>query len=375
MESNDRNEARRDVQAPTSYSPGALLSIISKSFIVQEERKILILKGILVKSGRDSYNGFYYNKLKDEASDQALTLITPAVYHTQLKDNTTLTLHGYVSRKIDKLGRLEFQVNLVELVHISRNQFGQDDYRKLELIQQKMQHGVKDLDVLIKRKIYHDEPIRIVVLIGKTAIIENDIRTALGAAVAHYELRYERISLTNPQEIALALQHEERRDADIVCVARGGGEQLEVFNQTELVGQIIDHAKVIVSAIGHADDVTLFEQVADKKFATPTAWGNYLKNIYNDTIEELSYSKARLQKEMAEQLRLVYDVEIKNLKTQFDQNMQLQRDEKQILKDENQRLHEQLSSLRKINLPNYVVFGAIVAMLLALLWLLMRMSS
>ncbi len=35
----------------------------------------------------------------------------------------------------------------------------------------------------------------------------------------------------------------------------------------------------IISAIGHAENTTLLDSVADKKFDTPTAFGNYLYEI------------------------------------------------------------------------------------------------
>ncbi len=35
----------------------------------------------------------------------------------------------------------------------------------------------------------------------------------------------------------------------------------------------------IISAIGHAEDTTFLDKIADKKFDTPTAFGNYLCEI------------------------------------------------------------------------------------------------
>jgi exonuclease VII large subunit len=48
-----------------------------------------------------------------------------------------------------------------------------------------------------------------------------------------------------------------------------------------------------VTAIGHKDDVSLLQQVADKAFITPTAFGQFLNEIYNHTIEEAAHFQSQ----------------------------------------------------------------------------------
>jgi exodeoxyribonuclease VII large subunit len=54
----------------------------------------------------------------------------------------------------------------------------------------------------------------------------------------------------------------------------------------------------LLSAIGHKDDESLIDKIADKSFSTPTALGQYLNDIYNSTVEEFTQSKAKMVKEL-----------------------------------------------------------------------------
>ena len=151
---------------------------------------------------------------------------------------------------------------------------------------------------------------------GKSGIIDSDIKDAMEIAVSLYDIEFHRVSLSSPKEIINKIISLDDGNADVICVARGGGENLSTFEDAEICESILNRKTVIASAIGHAQDVSLFEKLSDKKFITPTQFGNYLKEIYNSTIEELENSKAKLVKDITEQLAANYSKQIKNLEEQ-----------------------------------------------------------
>ena len=67
--------------------------------------------------------------------------------------------------------------------------------------------------------------------------------------------------------------------SDIVAIVRGGGSRLEVFDSFDLANMVLDTRIPVIAAIGHDEDDTLVKQIADKAFPTPTAFGNYLREI------------------------------------------------------------------------------------------------
>jgi exonuclease VII large subunit len=96
-------------------------------------------------------------------------------------------------------------------------------------------------------------------------------------------------------------------------VSRGGGENMEVFDKPSLASIALTLNSFFITAIGHKQDISLLQKVADKAFITPTAFGQYLNDIYNDTLEELQNSKAQLVESVTKQLQTNYEKQVQNL--------------------------------------------------------------
>jgi len=120
--------------------------------------------------------------------------------------------------------------------------------------------------------------------LAKTAIIDSDIKHQLKEAIGLYDFQFVRINLSYESEIIKALKEEA---VDIIVVARGGGENMEVFNKPSLAECALSLKSYFITAIGHKEDISLLQKVADKAFITPTALGQYFNEIYNQTVEEL----------------------------------------------------------------------------------------
>ena len=78
---------------------------------------------------------------------------------------------------------------------------------------------------------------------------------------------------TAAPQIAAAIQSINRREIDLLIVARGGGsiEDLWAFNE-EMVAQAIYRSRVpVISAVGHETDFTIADFVADVRAPTPSA--------------------------------------------------------------------------------------------------------
>ena len=285
----------------TYYSPSAIISTFNAALQNLTERKILPIKGIYQFVEGSKYGGYFYDKLKDEATDKSIKLLVPELLRKDLKNNTTIEIHGYVARKLDNYGRIELQIVITEFIEQSVNRYTEEDSKKIELLNKKAAVGLLDLDLLIKKKIYEQQKITIHVVIGRNAIIDNDIIKQMSEGI---------ISLDTP-------------DTDAICVSRGGGENIELFDKPEIAAAALDRNCVIVSAIGHADNVTLFENIADKKFTAPTAFGQYLKETYNNTVHDYEQSKAKLVDDVTKSLKANYEKQLSNLAQQLTAEKEL----------------------------------------------------
>lgn len=299
------------------YSPAAIVSIFNASIAIKEEKKVIQMRGIYKKSGTINYSGFFYDRLKDEASDYQITLIIPALLHNQLDDNRTIEFNAFINRRINKSGQIEIQINLIDLISQQANKYSDEEIKKLNVINKKIELGLKDLDTLIKNAIFHNQPVRIRVILGKAAIIDHDIKKGMGDTIALYQITYHPVTLTSPQAIINMLQSLDNEEADVICIARGGGENLDIFDNINICEAALQSKAIIASAIGQDVNVTLFEKIADKKFSLPFHFGSYLKEIYNTTIEDFESSRAKVIKDVETRLNTEYGKKLETLNQQL----------------------------------------------------------
>jgi exodeoxyribonuclease VII large subunit len=301
----------------TFYSPSAIISTFNAALQNLTERKILPIKGIYQFVEGTKYGGYYYDKLKDEATDKSIKLLVPELLRKDLKNNTTIEIRGYITRKLDNYGRIELQIVVTELLEQRINKFSEEDIKKIDLLNRKTEVGFKDLDSVIKKKIFDQQTITVHVIMGKNAIIDNDIKKQLSEGIALYNIQFHKVSLTTPSEITSKIALLDSGSADVICLSRGGGENLEIFDKPEICEAALNCQSIIASAIGHADNITLFEKISDKKFSTPTAFGQYLKEIYNNTIHDFEQSKAKLAEDIKRTLEANFGKQISNLNQQL----------------------------------------------------------
>lgn len=337
---------QEDVQA--TYSPSALLNILNNAFTLNQSKKMVLVKGIFIPGKGMNYNGVFYDSLKDEASDASITLIVPALIRNRITPNKTILFWAYITKKVVNIGgRIELQINMSELVEQTHNKYSEEELKAIELQQLKAQQGFRDVNSFLKNKIINNEKVRVKILIGKTAIIDQDIQHQLEEATNAFDIAFQRVSFTSETEIINALAS--ARDADVLCVSRGGGENIEVFNKPAIAQASLSLKPYLITAIGHKDDNVLLQRVADKAFITPTALGQYLNDLYNTTIEELQNSRAKLVDDITKSLKANFEKQVQNLQEQLQavekQKQQMVNDLKTVNEKEKQVLNQNIKSI------------------------------
>lgn len=297
-----------------TYSPAAVLHLFNISLVVSQTRRLITVRGIYQPGRGTNYNSFFYDSLRDEASDAAMTLVVPALLRGRLREGETILFQGFIARKVVPAGgRIELHIHMDSLLEKPQPLFSESDLRALEIQRQKAAAGYRDVEALLKARIIAGEAPRVVILVGKTAIIDADISHQLGESAASYDLHFHRVNLHSETAILAALQAYNSEEIDLLAISRGGGENLDIFDSCTLAEACLDLVPYFATAIGHKEDVTLLQRIADKAFITPTALGQYLNELYNETAEQLQNSKAALVESVTKQLSEQYEGQLRNL--------------------------------------------------------------
>lgn len=187
----------------------------------------------------------------------------------------------------------------------------------MEIQQKKSAIGYRDVEAHLKAKIVKEEKITVVIIVGLTNIIHDDIKTQMKEAVGFYEISFHPVNLSSQAGIETAIALYNKPGVDILAISRGGGDNLEMFNKPAIAEKTLGLRPFFVTAIGHKQDNTLLQKMADKSFITPTAFGQFLKEIYNNTKAELENSRAKLIDDITKQLKTNYDKQVANLNYQI----------------------------------------------------------
>jgi len=353
-----------------SYNPSSLIGIFNNALTIEITKKAFRIRGIYLPGKGVNYNGFYYDSLKDESSDACVTLILPAPIRHDLTSGQTIECTGYLTKRVElNAGKVALYVNVIELLSQQDSKYTDEQLKAFEVLQKKAEQGYKDVDGFIKKRIIQQQPVTVTILVGKTAIIDSDIKHQLKEAIGFYDFKFERVNLSFETEISNALLTHDK-NADILVVARGGGENMEVFNRSSLAEKALTLTSFFVTAIGHKEDTSLLQKVSDKAFITPTALGQYFNEIYNQTVEELQNSKAKLVEDIHKQLDSNYKQQLENLNNKLMDVSELNEQKIKLANTEIDNLHLKLSERKPIPTSFWllliicIVIGIVIRMLI-----------
>ncbi|WP_126247814.1 exodeoxyribonuclease VII large subunit [Chitinophaga rhizosphaerae] len=314
----DTIKEAENVTLTPAYGPGSILHGFSNTMTSPLLGKVLPIKGIYRAGKGVSYGGQFYDILKDETNDANITLVVPESIRQTITEGQLIEGAAYLNKRLNVgTGRLDLLLVLSEVFRKKEVEVDPVAQKTAALLRRKADHGYKDVNRLVKERLYKDFPIRIAVIIGQTAIVDQDILHQVKDAAVRFEMHFIRINLTRPQEIVA--QFQQLVDVDFIVVTRGGGENLQVFDQIELAERALGLKAAFITAIGHAVDKTLLEKVADRSFITPTAFGQYLYDIYNQTMEEMAQSKSKLIGDISRQVELQFQSRLTDLTNRLNE--------------------------------------------------------
>ena len=252
-------------------------------------------------------NGHVYFSLKDEKS--AIRCIV--FRNMELSKNISIMDGQHIVVKgsiITYAGSSTYQI-LVKSYELSGDG---DLYQKFEKLKRKLyEEGL--FDEKYKRPL-PQYPKKIGVVTSPTGAAIRDIITTLQRRYPICDILLYPAKVQGEKasaDIVEGLLYLDEMDLDLIIFGRGGGsfEDLDAFNQEELVRTVFQLKTPNISAVGHEIDTTIVDFVSDKRAATPTAAAELaspnLKDIihrFDEKIEMLQGRLANMIKEESQSL-------------------------------------------------------------------------
>ncbi|MCB9008849.1 MAG: hypothetical protein H6656_16040 [Ardenticatenaceae bacterium] len=260
----------------TVYTPVSLMAVFADAFKIDPKHSVLWLRGIYQDRKRKSYRGYYFDRLKDELGGQIITLKLPKQLKQNLQDGGYYLFKGTLDKDVRWDGVIEPVFIVSEMADQKSSHLTASLAKRATLQQEKANMGYRDLDGALKQKLDQNQKPHIALLCGKTSIVLQDVFSALKEARSRYRFTEQRVNLLDKWAIINALAQGDK-EYDVIAIVRGGGPGLEIFDDVAIAEASLLLKPILVTAIGHAQDDTLLQKLADKQFITPTALGNYLR--------------------------------------------------------------------------------------------------
>ena len=319
------------------------------------------MRALFIRNGKKEYGGYFFDEAKDILGKHSITLKTNPIIRQSLSDHKEYIFRGYIDRMVRNDGTIQIQFIIVEVVSEEKSSIDDDTMKKAYIIKKKIESGFANIDQLIRAKIYIGEQPKVALLFGSASITDIDFFNALGEAVTFYSISEQRVNMTSASPIATTIRQLGNGGGyDCIALIRGGGSGLDVFDDAALAEVTIATPCAFITAIGHASDTSLLDQVSDRYFDTPTAFGAYLRSLAERIAEDRCNSKAQLIQQVERAVQQQFEEKIQHLEktsqTLTEQQSKAEKEKDAIIKrheEERQRLiNDHANTLRVLREAN-----------------------
>lgn len=294
----------------TAYKPSELIAIFNATLAKQNEfAKLVSLRGIYQQKQNSQNWAFAYAVLRDENTQDEITLrIEKSLFET-LENGNLLTVIGVLDRKIDPRGSVQITLNVTRVEKLQEQAVSAADQKKAELRRHKSQKGFRNVDGVIEQRLLADERPKVALLLANNSITLSDFEAGIQAARAAIDFTEFRSDFFKSAPLCQHLCDIDSQGFDVIAVVRGGGIGIERLDNLEVLETLSHLNTPVISAVGHPEERLTFKEIADKEVATPTALGQYL----NDMVERIAGMKAKSKAMLVQQVSKQYADQIASL--------------------------------------------------------------
>lgn len=329
------------------YKPSEILNIFRDILTAQNlKAKVVSLNGVYIKN--PLANSLYkcaYDTLRDDDTDEEITLVISFKLREELKSGNVVTVFGTVDRQLTQKGFIQILLRVTRLELVKEQILSETEIKQIEFRKLKSQKGFKNIDSALEEKLFIGNRPSVALVFATTSITMADFDAGKNAASSHIDFTEHRVPFSNAMELSAYLKRLDLNHYDAIALIRGGGSGIESLDDLLVIETVINLQTPFICAVGHVDEKLFLKNIADKVASTPNGLGSYFSLMVENVIQKKNKSKAIL----VEQVRKQFIEQIDNEKKQ---NKQLQDRLTAITKssEDSQKLHSvQTEAMQKQN--------------------------
>ena len=157
--------------ATQSYCPSEIVEIFN-DFLAQTKMgtRVVFVTGIYVKTAKQSYSGVFYDTLKDQNSDQELSVSISQTLRDQLDNGSLVTLGGTIFRRPGNRGNIQLGLRVTRVETLQQQAVSEEDMKRAELRSAKTQKGFANVDSILENVLMRGERPKVALVFAEVAV-------------------------------------------------------------------------------------------------------------------------------------------------------------------------------------------------------------
>lgn len=308
------------------YCPSEIVDIFS-DFLSRAGlgSKVVFVTGVYMKTARQQYGNYWYDTLRDQNSDQELSLMMPQGLRDDIEQGSLVTVGGTIYKKAGNKGNIQLGFKVSRVETLQQQAVSEEDMKRSELRNRKTQKGFSNVDAILENILMKGERPKVALIFASSSITMSDFDAGKHAAEASIDFTEYRANFASPSELCGTLAEADGAGFDVLALVRGGGSGIEHLDDLAVIEAVVGLKTPLICAVGHVEEKIFIKLVSDKVAPTPNGLGSW----FSETAEKVTKTRQDSIAVITEQV-----------KKQFQERLDVQT-------KQNKELQEKLSTLTK----------------------------
>ena len=324
------------------YCPSEIVDIFS-DFLSRAGigAKLVHVTGIYNQTGKQSYSGFYYDTLRDQYSDQEISVMLTQGLRDILEPGSLVTVGGTIFRRVQNKGTIQLGLKASRVEILQQQALSAEEARRAELRAFKTQRGFRNVDSLLEGILMKGERPNIALVFASGSITMADFDAGKYAAEASMDFTEIRVNFASPEELCRTLKSVDAGGYDVICLVRGGGSGIEHLDDLAVLETVAGLSTAFICAVGHVEEKLFIKQISDKVAPTPNGLGSW----FSETGEKVAKTRQNSVAVITEQVKKQFQ---ERIDAQTKQNAELQEKLKALTKQAEDSTKQNAEASKKI---------------------------